>query len=76
MVGQALVVQRRRSDRPATQFRFRYDTDGGYNEAGAFLDDIVVKVAQGVVFNDGAESGARLDHRRLEGFHGHRGDRG
>ena len=41
----------------ATQFRFRYDTDGGYNEAGAFLDDIVVKVAQGVVFNDGAESG-------------------
>jgi immune inhibitor A len=34
-------------------FRFRYQTDGGVNEAGAFLDNIVVGG-----FTDGAESGA------------------
>ena len=39
-------------------FRFRYDTDGGYNEAGAFLDNISVKVGQDVVLLDGAEKGA------------------
>ena len=41
-----------------TLFRFRYDTDGGYNLAGAFLDNISVKVGQTVVATDGAESGA------------------
>ena len=25
------------------QFRFRYQTDGGFNEAGAFLDSITIK---------------------------------
>jgi len=36
-------------------FRFRYDTDGGVNEAGAFLDNITVKA--GTTFTDGAETG-------------------
>ena len=36
----------------ASQFRFRYQTDGGYNEAGAFLDSITVNG-----FADGAEDG-------------------
>ncbi|WP_377643097.1 immune inhibitor A domain-containing protein [Oryzobacter terrae] len=39
-------------------FRFRYDTDGGYNEAGAFIDNVSVKVGQDVVLLDGAENGA------------------
>jgi immune inhibitor A len=38
-------------------FRFLYKTDGGYNEAGAFLDDIAIKSSTGT-FTDGAESGA------------------
>lgn len=38
-------------------FRFRYQTDGGVNEAGAFLDSIVVTADRSVVLNDGAESG-------------------
>lgn len=38
-------------------FRFFYKTDGGYNLAGAFLDDIAVKSAAGTT-TDGAESGA------------------
>ena len=37
-------------------FRFRYATDGGVNEAGAFLDSITVKA--GTSFTDGAENGA------------------
>ena len=36
----------------ASLFRFRYQTDGGVNEAGAFLDKITVGG-----FTDGAESG-------------------
>ncbi|KRF30269.1 immune inhibitor A domain-containing protein [Nocardioides sp. Soil805] len=36
-------------------FRFLYKTDGGYNEAGAFLDDVTVKGS--TTFTDGAESG-------------------
>lgn len=39
-----------------SKFRFLYKTDGGYNEAGAFLDDIAIKA--GTTFTDGAESGA------------------
>ncbi len=37
-------------------FRFLYTTDGGVNEAGAFLDDIAIKSSAGT-FTDGAESG-------------------
>ncbi len=40
-----------------TLFQFRYATDGGVNEAGAFLDNISVKVGQTVDVQDGAESG-------------------
>lgn len=38
-----------------TTFRFRYATDGGVNEAGAFLDDITLSAA-GTTVVDGAES--------------------
>lgn len=37
-------------------FRFRYATDGGVNEAGAFLDDITVTNDK-ATFADGAENG-------------------
>ncbi len=40
----------------ASLFRFRYQTDGGVNEAGAFLDSIAIK-ADRTTFTDGAESG-------------------
>ena len=40
-----------------TLFRFRYATDGGVNEAGAFLDTISVAVDGTNVLTDGAESG-------------------
>ncbi len=40
-----------------TLFRFRYATDGGVNEAGAFLDDITVKSSAGTDV-DGAETPA------------------
>ncbi|TWG92333.1 immune inhibitor A [Nocardioides sp. J9] len=36
--------------------RFRYNTDGGLNEAGAFIDNIAV-TADGTTFTDGAEDG-------------------
>ncbi|WP_109510362.1 immune inhibitor A domain-containing protein [Nocardioides speluncae] len=36
--------------------RFRYDTDGGVNEAGAFIDEISIR-AGGTRFTDGAEQG-------------------
>ena len=39
-----------------SQFRFLYKTDGGYNEYGAFLDDIAIKSSVGT-FTDGAEAG-------------------
>ncbi|RYU14090.1 M6 family metalloprotease domain-containing protein [Nocardioides iriomotensis] len=48
------------SYRPGGQpslFRFRYQTDGGVNEAGAFLDSIVVTADRSTVVSDGAESG-------------------
>jgi immune inhibitor A len=38
-------------------FRFRYDTDGGVNLGGAFLDNIVVKSGKTVVLSDDVESG-------------------
>lgn len=41
----------------ASLFRFRYQTDGGVNEAGAFLDDITVAAGTSYVFTDGAEGG-------------------
>ena len=41
----------------AVQFRFRYATDGGLNEAGAFLDNIAFKVGNTQLPVDGAESG-------------------
>ncbi|HET7194628.1 MAG TPA: immune inhibitor A domain-containing protein [Nocardioides sp.] len=37
-------------------FRFRYTTDGGVNEAGAFIDSIEVATGRDV-FTDGAENG-------------------
>ena len=40
----------------ASLLRFRYNTDGGVNEAGAFLDDIAITTGTGT-FTDGAESG-------------------
>ena len=42
----------------ASWFRFRYQTDGGVNEAGAFLDQITVKTATST-FSDGVERGNR-----------------
>ena len=41
-----------------SQFRFRYATDGGFNLAGAFIDNIGIKVGKTYSFTDGAESGA------------------
>jgi immune inhibitor A len=38
-------------DQP-TQFRFRYQTDGGVHYVGAFLDDIVAKSGGTVLFSD------------------------
>jgi immune inhibitor A len=38
-------------------FRFRYQTDGGVNEAGAFLDTIAVVADRATVVTDGAEDG-------------------
>jgi immune inhibitor A len=40
----------------ASLFRFRYATDGGVNEPGAFIDKIAVTAGKTVV-NDGAEGG-------------------
>ena len=39
----------------ATQFRFRYQTDGGVHLAGAFLDDIVAKSGGTTLFTDNVE---------------------
>ncbi len=39
----------------ATQFRFRYQTDGGVHLAGAFLDDIVAKSGGTTLFSDDVE---------------------
>jgi immune inhibitor A len=36
-------------------FRFRYQTDGGVNEPGAFLDTIVIKDGKNIVLEDDAE---------------------
>jgi immune inhibitor A len=41
----------------ASQFRFRYQTDGGVHLAGAFLDDIVVKAGNTTAFSDDVEQG-------------------
>ncbi|NUR07199.1 MAG: M6 family metalloprotease domain-containing protein [Nocardioidaceae bacterium] len=43
---------------PASLFRLRYQTDGGVNEAGAFLDSIALKVGNTALLTDGAENGA------------------
>ncbi|GAA4808111.1 immune inhibitor A domain-containing protein [Nocardioides caeni] len=40
----------------ASTLRIRYNTDGGVNEAGAFLDNITV-TTDGTTFTDGAEDG-------------------
>lgn len=40
-----------------TQFRFRYQTDGGVHLAGAFLDDIVVKSGGTTLLSDDVEGG-------------------
>ncbi len=40
-----------------SMFRFRYQTDGGFNLAGAFLDEISITVDGGTVLTDGAEVG-------------------
>jgi immune inhibitor A len=39
-------------------FRFRYQTDGGVHNPGAFLDDITVKSGGTTLFTDDVESGA------------------
>jgi immune inhibitor A len=41
----------------ASLFRFRYQTDGGVNEPGAFLDTISVTADRTSVVTDGAEGG-------------------
>jgi immune inhibitor A len=41
----------------ASTFRFRYATDGGFNLAGAFVDDIAVTVDKDYAFTDGVEAG-------------------
>ena len=40
----------------ATEFRFVYKSDGGVNEAGLFLDQIVTSVGSTVLDTEGAES--------------------
>ena len=45
-----------KADGQPSLFRFLYKTDGGANEAGAFLDDIAIKSSEGT-FTDGAEAG-------------------
>jgi len=40
-----------------TLFRFRYQSDGGVNLGGAFLDDISVKAGGTTLFTDNVESG-------------------
>src|SRR5215213_9442757 len=42
----------------STQIRFRYDSDSGTNEGGAFLDDFVIKSGGTTLFTDNVESGA------------------
>jgi immune inhibitor A len=39
----------------ATEFRFRYSTDGGTHLSGAFLDDIVAKAGGTTLFTDDVE---------------------
>jgi immune inhibitor A len=65
-VGQAIDgasrgwTSKRFSYRPGgqeTEFRFVYKSDGGVNEAGVFLDEIVTKAGQQVLDTEGAESG-------------------
>ena len=41
-----------------TQFRFRYQSDGGVHLAGAFIDDIVVKNGGTTLLTDDVENGA------------------
>jgi immune inhibitor A len=41
----------------ASEFRFVYKTDGGVNEAGVFLDQIVTKTGRTVLDTEGAEGG-------------------
>lgn len=41
----------------ASLFRFRYQTDGGVNEAGAFLDNVKLAAGTTYSFTDGAEAG-------------------
>jgi immune inhibitor A len=41
----------------ASLFRFRYQTDGGVNQPGAFLDNIVVTADRTTVVSDDAETG-------------------
>jgi immune inhibitor A len=40
----------------ATEFRFVYKSDGGVNEAGVFLDEIVTKAGQQTLGTEGAET--------------------
>ncbi|MBM7505877.1 immune inhibitor A domain-containing protein [Agromyces aurantiacus] len=40
-----------------TEFRFRYQTDGGVHYAGAFLDDITIKNGGTTLFSDDVEQG-------------------
>lgn len=39
-------------------FRFRYQTDGGVHNPGAFIDDVKISAGKTVILNDDVESGA------------------
>jgi immune inhibitor A len=41
----------------ASLFRFRYQTDGGVHNAGAFIDDVKISAGKTVILSDDAESG-------------------
>jgi immune inhibitor A len=54
--GWASLSYAYRANGQESLFRFRYSTDGGVNEAGAFIDNIAVAAGKNV-FTDGAEDG-------------------
>jgi immune inhibitor A len=55
--GWASLSYAYRANGQESLFRFRYSTDGGVNEPGAFIDNIAVTTGK-AVFRDGAEGGA------------------
>jgi immune inhibitor A len=41
----------------ASLFRFRYQTDGGVHNPGAFIDDVEISAGKALILRDDAESG-------------------